>query len=70
MVAFDISPLMMPLRKEPFAFVDLPRSEYGGLPPAFSDSLPDAFGRGLIDRCPTDPADPSSELPLFQLKLV
>ena len=46
----EISPLMMPLRKEPYAFTDLPRSEYAGLPPAFSDSLPDAFGRGLIDR--------------------
>ena len=46
----QISPLMMPLRREPYAFADLPRSEYAGLPPAFSDSLPDAFGRGLIDR--------------------
>ena len=46
----EISPLMMPLRKEPYAFTDLPRSEYYGLPPVFSDSLPDAFGRGLIDR--------------------
>ena len=46
----EISPLMMPLRKEPYAFADLPRSEYAGLPPVFSDSLPDAFGRGLIDR--------------------
>ena len=46
----QISPLMMPLRREPYAFADLPRSEYSGLPPAFSDSLPDAFGRGLIDR--------------------
>ena len=46
----EISPLMMPLRKEPYVFADLPRSEYAGLPPAFSDSLPDAFGRGLIDR--------------------
>ena len=46
----EISPLMMPLRKDPYVFADLPRSEYAGLPPAFSDSLPDAFGRGLIDR--------------------
>ena len=46
----EISPLMMPLRREPYAFLDLPRSEYSGLPPAFADSLPDAFGRGLIDR--------------------
>ena len=46
----EISPLMMPLRREPYAFLDLPMSEYSGLPPAFADSLPDAFGRGLIDR--------------------
>ncbi len=46
----EISPLMMPLRREPYAFGDLPRGEYAGLPPAFADSLPDAFGRGLIDR--------------------
>ena len=46
----EISPLMMPLRRAPYAFLDLPRSEYSGLPPAFADSLPDAFGRGLIDR--------------------
>lgn len=46
----EISPLMMPLRREPYAFGDLPRGDYAGLPPAFADSLPDAFGRGLIDR--------------------
>lgn len=46
----EISPLMMPLRREPYAFPELPRSEYAGLPPVFADSLPDAFGRGLIDR--------------------
>lgn len=46
----EIAPLMMPLRKEPYVFADLPRSEYAGLPPVFADSLPDAFGRGLIDR--------------------
>lgn len=45
----EISPLMMPLRREPYAFGDLPRGDYAGLPPAFADSLPDAFGRGLID---------------------
>ena len=46
----EISPLMMPLRKEPYVFADLPRSEYAGLPPAFSDSLRDAFGRGLEEK--------------------
>ena len=45
----QISPLMMPLRPEPYAFPDLPRAAYEGLPPIFADSLPDAFGTGLID---------------------
>ena len=46
----EIAPLMMPLRREPYMFLDLPRSAYSGLPPVFADSLPDAFGRGLVDR--------------------
>ncbi len=45
----EISPLMMPLRAEPYAFGDLPRTAYQGLPPIFADSLPDAFGMGLVD---------------------
>lgn len=45
----EISPLMMPLRAEPYAFGDLPRAAYEGLPPIFADSLPDTFGTELID---------------------
>ena len=45
----EISPLMMPLRAEPYVFPDLPRAAYAGLPPIFADSLPDTFGTGLID---------------------
>ncbi len=45
----EISPLMMPLRAEPYVFADLPRTAYQGLPPIFADSLPDTFGTGLID---------------------
>lgn len=45
----EIAPILMPLRKEPYAFPDLPRAAYAGLPPIFADSLPDAFGTGLID---------------------
>ena len=40
----EISPLMMPLRAEPYVFPDLPRAAYEGLPPIFADSLPDTFG--------------------------
>lgn len=46
----EIAPLFMPLRREPYIFPDLPRSDYSGLPPVFADSLPDGFGRGLIER--------------------
>ena len=45
----EIAPLMMPLRAEPYVFADLPRAAYDGLPPIFADSLPDAFGTGLVD---------------------
>lgn len=45
----EISPLMMPLRAEPYVFGDLPCAAYAGLPPIFADSLPDTFGAGLID---------------------
>ena len=46
----EIAPLMMPVRAEPYVFLDLPRNEYEGLPPVFADSLPDSFGGALIDR--------------------
>ena len=45
----EIAPLAMPLRREPYAFPDLPKDDFGGLPPVFADSLPDAFGAGLVD---------------------
>ena len=45
----EIAPLFMPLRREPYAFPDLPQDAYHGLPPAFADSLPDSFGAGLVD---------------------
>lgn len=46
----EIAPIAMPIRREPYAFPELPFEEYEGLPPVFADSLPDAFGRGLINR--------------------
>ena len=46
----EIAPLMMPVRAEPYVFLDLPRNAYEGLPPVFADSLPDSFGGALIDR--------------------
>ena len=47
----EIAPLFMPLNKGvgPYVFSHLNRSEFMGLPPVFADSLPDAFGNGLIN---------------------
>ena len=45
----QISPLVMPASTETYAFPLLSRSAYGGLPGVFADSLPDAWGRGLVD---------------------
>ncbi len=45
----EIAPLSMPLRREPYAFPDFPADAFSGLPPTFADSLPDAFGAGLVD---------------------
>lgn len=44
------SPLVMPLREEPFLFADLPELTYKRLPAMLSDALPDDFGNALIDR--------------------
>ena len=45
----ELSPLAMPLRPGAFAFPDLPRRAFLGLPPAFADALPDSFGNALVD---------------------
>lgn len=45
----EIAPLGMPLRRAPYAFPELPADAFSGLPPVFADSLPDAFGAGLVD---------------------
>ena len=45
----QVSPLMMPLRAEPYAFPALPRETFRGLPGLLADSLPDRYGNALID---------------------
>lgn len=45
----EIAPLTMPLTKAPYAFPDLPRRSFHGLPALLADSLPDDFGNALID---------------------
>ena len=45
----EISPLMMPLRKQVYEFPELPRAAFHGLPGLLADSLPDKFGNDLIN---------------------
>ena len=43
----QLSPLTMPLREEPYVYSD---EEFGFLPPLLSDSLPDSYGRSVMNR--------------------
>lgn len=45
----ELSPIVMPLSKEPYLFDGLNRDTYHGLPGLLADSLPDRFGESLID---------------------
>ncbi len=45
----ELSPLHMPLRREPYQFPQLSRATYYGLPALLADALPDAFGNALVD---------------------
>lgn len=45
----EVSPIVMPLRRESYAFPGLARESFHGLPGMLADSLPDKFGNALID---------------------
>jgi serine/threonine-protein kinase HipA len=45
----ELSPLVMPLRREPYAFPELPERTFYGLPALLADALPDAFGNALVN---------------------
>lgn len=49
MSGIEVSPLTMPLGDRVYAFPDLPRNTFHGLPGLLADSLPDKFGNALID---------------------
>lgn len=44
-----VSPLVMPPGSPPYAFPELPRDAFKGLPGLLADSLPDKYGAALID---------------------
>jgi serine/threonine-protein kinase HipA len=46
----EISPLTMPLRREPYSFPALDYEAFKGLPGLLADSLPDRYGNALINR--------------------
>jgi serine/threonine-protein kinase HipA len=46
----EISPLTMPLRREPYSFPALAHDTFKGLPGLLADSLPDRYGNALINR--------------------
>ncbi len=45
----EVSPLVMPLRAEPYTFPALNPESFHGLPGLLADSLPDRYGHALID---------------------
>jgi len=45
----EVAPLTVPLARHPYAFPQLPRQSFHGLPGLLADSLPDYFGNALID---------------------
>ena len=47
--SIEVSPLVMPLRAEPYAFPGLALESFHGLPGLVADSLPDRYGQALID---------------------
>ena len=65
---FSISPFSLPLRKEVFIAKPDP---FDGMFGVFSDSLPDGWGRLLVDRClRKSGADPASVNELNRLAIV
>ncbi|EKD50053.1 MAG: hypothetical protein ACD_62C00670G0003 [uncultured bacterium] len=46
---FELAPLMMPRRSGVYAFPELNRKTFQGLPGLLADALPDRFGNQLID---------------------
>ena len=45
----EVSPLVMPLRSEPYTFATLNSESFHGLPGLLADCLPDRYGHALID---------------------
>ncbi|HEX3333561.1 MAG TPA: type II toxin-antitoxin system HipA family toxin, partial [Acidimicrobiales bacterium] len=46
---FELDPLHMALRTEPYEFADLRPAAFYRLPPLLADALPDAFGNALVN---------------------
>ena len=56
------SPVVMPLREEPYLFTDLPVETYKRLPALLSDALPDDFGNALINKYMAERGIPADQI--------
>jgi serine/threonine-protein kinase HipA len=45
----QVAPVQMPLREQPYRFPGLPEDAFSGLPGLLADSLPDRWGKALVD---------------------
>lgn len=64
----EVSPLMMPLREEPYEFPSLSKETFKGLPGLLADSLPDRFGNAMVDEwLASQGRDPESFNPVERL---
>ena len=65
---FELAPLHMPLRAEPYEFPDLRPQTFYRLPPLLADALPDAFGNALVNAWLAEQGIPASQItPLDRL---
>ena len=64
----EIAPISVPLSPRVYAFPELPRPSFHGLPGLLADSLPDTFGNALIDAwLATEGRTPESFIPVERL---
>ena len=45
----EVSPVLMPLREQPYRFPGLPEDAFSGLPGLLADALPDRWGTALVN---------------------
>jgi serine/threonine-protein kinase HipA len=65
---FELAPLHMPLREQPYQFPQLRSETFYRLPPLLADALPDAFGNALVNAWLAEQGIPAAQItPLDRL---